>query len=276
MSKNIYNRVQITKNIAQRTGTAQAQVRHIIAELENQMIVLGSSRGRVQIKEFGIFRIYKRKSTTIKQIRTKKNRLVIPQKVIKFIATEKFKQKIKGGQDKVKFQTSQEPAGAGRIIEDGSAKINKGHRISLQPLTYFDRVSKERFKAILSQRLSNIKRQVNLPDKKYMDNLPEGRLILSILRTARLKNKNKIYFLLKDGVTEIFTTKPRELIGKLPNDLCKKFFIEYLDLEIFDIPQHRTKIVQYRSNNCGTILLDVDSLPVRDGISIGVNFRFKF
>lgn len=276
MPRIIYNKAQITKNIAQKVGITQARTERIITELEKQIISLGSSRGRVQIKEFGVFRVYKRKSTTIKQIGTKKNRLIIPQKVIKFIATEKFKQIIRGDRDSAKFQIGQEPTKYNTATKDDSFKTDRGHHISLQPLSYYERVSKERFNELLKQGSVRpaLTKSAN-PQKKYIDDTPDGKIILSIFKLARSQGEKTINFVFENNITYIFTGKPRKIIGKLSNDLCRKFFIDRFNLENDDVPQERIGILEFRHESCGIIIVSIHSLPTQSGSSMVVNFRFK-
>jgi len=134
MPKTIYNRAQIIRKIAKTTDITQDKAKAIIGELEKQIFELSVARSKVQIKEFGAFRVYKRKSTTIKQIGTKKNRLVIPQKTIRFIATDKFKDRFKN-----KTATGQTKT----EIEDTPPAIDSKNRIVFGPLSYFDKSARD-------------------------------------------------------------------------------------------------------------------------------------
>lgn len=276
MSKNTksINKAQIISQIASGVGVPQHKIKAIITELEKQILSLGATRGKVQIRGFGSFRIYKRKSTTIKQIGTKKNRLIIPQKVIRFLATEKFKQLIKNERPK-----SAPPQKKKSLkIEDNKANsrvVTDKERIPLQPASYFDRVSKERFDEILKQRTMRPRSSEAGPTKKYIDSFPEGKIILSILKLAQSQGEQTVNFVFENGITYIFTGKPRRLLGKLSNELCRKFFIEHFDLENDNIPQERVGILEYQNKNCGIITVSIHSLPTYGGSSIIVRFRFK-
>ena len=276
MSKNIksINKAQIISQIASEIGITRHKTKTIITELEEQILKLGIARGKVQIREFGSFRIYKRKSTTIKQIGTKKNRLIVPQKVIRFIATEKFKQLIKADHPKAELpQRTKSFKPENNKVSDQIA-ISK-ERIPLQPASYFDRVSKERFDEILKQRTNRPRATGSDPTKKYIDSLPEGKIILSILKLAQSQGEQTVNFVFENKITYIFTGKPRRLLGKLSNELCRKFFIERFDLENENIPQERVGILEYQNKNCGIITVSIHSLPTYDGSSVVVKFRFK-
>lgn len=282
MPKTYYNRAQIVKKIAPQVDLTQSQTDKIIREIEEQIISLGKERDRVIIAGFGSFKFYKRKSTTIKQIKTKKKRLIISQMVVKFISTDTFKKKIKEtSQPKDTIQTkklsSYTPKKTKRSSEPQPQAPKPQTKIPLKPLSYYEPVSKDRFYQILQERLDKSARQNDWlqSEKKYIEDTPEGRLILSILKLAQRRNCNKVNFIFENNIVYIFYNKPRELIGKLSNDLCQRFFANHFDLTEFDIPQERIKLFELKNKNHGIIIMNVHFLPTKQGASIMVQFKTK-
>jgi nucleoid DNA-binding protein len=282
MPKTYYNRAQIVKKIAPQVDLTQSQTDKIIREIEAQVLSLGKERGRVIIAGFGSFKFYKRKSTTIKQIKTKKKRLIISQMVVKFISTDTFKKKIKEtSQPKDTTQTkklsSYTPQKTKKISESQPQAPKPQTKILLKPLSYYEPVSKDRFYQILQERLGKSTRQNDWlqSGKKYIEDTPEGQLILYILKLAQNRNCNKVNFIFENNIVYIFYNKPRELIGKLSNDLCQRFFANHFDLTELDIPQERTKLFELKNKNHGIIIMNVHFLPTKQGASIMVQFKTK-
>jgi nucleoid DNA-binding protein len=269
MPKTYYNRAQIIKKIAPQVGLTQVKTSTIIKEMEDQIVKLGKERGRVIITGLGSFKFYIRKSTTIKQIRTKKTRVVMPQRVVRFISTETLKEAIRGGKSAVR-KSPDTP----RIPLDIQDKSK--HRIHLEPSSYFEPISKDRFHQILQKRLGGLGKRKNQDNiKKYADDTPEGKLISSILKLARNRNCDSVNFIFEKNITYIFYKKPRELIGKLSNNLCQRFFANYFDLSDFDIPQERVGLLEFRNKNCGIMIMNIHLLPTENGASIVVKFKIK-
>ncbi len=264
MPKIYYNRNQIVKKIAPQTGLTQVKVEEIIEAMENQIVKLGKERGRVTIAGFGSFKFYTRKSTTIKQITTKQTRVVMPQRVVKFISTESFKKAIRESR---KPTDNPRPANAPKIDT---------RRIEFQPLSRYEPISKDRFNQILQKRLEKVTDTKDWTDtKKYADDTPEGKLILSILKLAKNRGCDSVNFVFENSITYIFCKKPRELIGKLSNNLCQKFFANYFDLSDFDIPQERMGLLEFKNKNRGIIIMNIHLLPTTSGASIVVKFKIK-
>jgi len=266
----IYTRRQIISKIATDLNHKQTAVRQIIRALEGQIIALGLERKQVRIAGFGIFYVKMRQSTAIRQIKSNKRQLVLPIKVVKFIAAEGFKKTIKEADGK-----SPPPPPAHFAKAPATAEPSPSYHIPLQKFSCFERVSKERFNEILRQRLNRTPPARHAPPKQFLDDWPDGRLILSLFKLARNEGSNKLNFVFADDLTYIFTGRPRKLLGKLPRDLGLKFFIRQFDLDDFTIPQERVGLLEYKQKNRGIIAVKVYSLPTRGGASVVVDFKFK-
>lgn len=268
MTKEFVNKKQIIKSISRETGISQNEAQKIIDSMQKQLINLLLKKQRVLINQFGSFYVYQRKSSTIKQIRTGKKRLIVSQKAVKFRATEHFKWRIKGQPPRRRpFSGGKYNNQSVKIQPTEPAKIKKVSRpkIELKKWGIFQPVSKQRFEEILRKKFIGRKSPAGV--SQTTQRIFSDKLIATIFKLVLSQGKKKVTFLINNQQIFIHTTRPKKAIGQIPFELCQRFFKQYLELDDFTIPQERFCLIGLGEKD-GIIRARCYFLPLDQGASV--------
>ena len=294
MQINFTNRTQIAKKIGDQVSLPASRVRRILLETDEAISDLLKERGRVKLNGFGAFYILDRKSRIIKQIGTKTPRLLLNSREIKFKSVPDFKATLAGKsleqikeynlglREKEKIAKSQTKS----IVNDANKVQIKQPpkntvRVNFKTLSILPRVKKEKIEKQIHERILKVAKkqrsaQENQDATVKKIQTPEGRIFLSLIKQLQILEMDSFNFSLSDKEKiDIYYSKPRKILGKIPTTTAYNFLDKYLSLTHFNIPQERFAVIAKDSKISGRIYLSAHCLPTNDGASVYLKFNIK-
>lgn len=247
--RKIVNRDNLAKELAPTLGLSLAKTKVCLITLEKIIIQDLKTKSRVTITDFGTFYLRERKSRTIKQIKTKQNRLLLERKAVKFKAAKTMKELLYKG-------LPEEPT---LVKDEVETKIDSDSP-KIEPVF---KTTHEEFSS-------------ELPTNLDLDKTPYGRMMASLIKQAGFMSATSFnYSLTDDENTLVYTQRPRKLIGSIPTKLLERFNREYLQISHSSKVEQRNLRVFSSSKAIDDCYLDVHCLPTCSGISMNVLILFK-
>lgn len=229
--RKIVNRDNLVKELAPTLGLSLAKTKTSLIALEKIIIQDLKTKNRVTITGFGTFYLRERKSRTIKQIKTKQNRLLLERKAVKFKAAKTLKELLYKGLVK------EVP-----IVKEGLKLEIKTESPKIEPVF---KIAHEEFSS-------------ELPTNLDLDKTPHGRMMVSLIKQAGFMSATSFnYSLTNNENTLVYTQRPRKLIGSIPTKLLERFNREYLQISSSSKVEQRNVRVFSSSKAIDDCYLDI-------------------
>ncbi len=290
MADQTLNREQIIGQIAQELQIARSKVRKIILESEDEILQSLKAAGKVRLDHFGTLYVLNRKSRMIKQVRTKRTRLLLEQKTVRFRSGVELKSTLTGKaipRPKPKAVPSQSEKSASskeQVIpvkktassETAERKPSAFKPFKFKPLRIYQKAEREKVREVIIKKFLHLAKQSENGDvarqlRPNLESYPEGKLFGAIFKTIVTDGAQGLSFSLdKEEKVEIFQVKPRRKIAALPKSAVAKFCERYLDLHVYDIPQERFVKIFSNSKMRGKVIIRAHSIPTSGGASFNL------
>jgi nucleoid DNA-binding protein len=268
MQKTFVNRDNIARTISRQINLPIAQTVRVLKTIEEEIVELLKTKGKVTLKNFGSFYLVERKSRMIRQIRTKKPQLLLPRKVIKLRGVPNFKRVLAG-----KNVSRQSPVVSSQKF---AVKIKKTKppiqkpalSLKFPPLKIFSQVEREKMQKKVREKLYHLAQKLAREEIKTTPPLkqsPGGRVFIALFKQIKKIGADNLRFSLDEKeFVDIFCSRPQKLIARLPKNIIKQFLKEYLDMDQFSLPQERFALLAKNDK----IYLQAHSIPTYEGASI--------
>ncbi|MCX6810039.1 MAG: HU family DNA-binding protein [Candidatus Berkelbacteria bacterium] len=286
----------MAKKIGGQVNLPMSRVRNILLEADVAICDLLKERGRVTLNGFGNFYIIERKSRIIKQIGTKTPRLLLNSREIKFKSMPDFKATLAGrSPEQIRQQNfeqrQKEKEAKTKIshikVKDVSIPITAEKpqkstvKLNFKTLSILPRVQKEKIELQIRERILKVARKQKEANKNQNGaakkiQTPDGKIFVSLIKKlAMLGADNFCFSLGENEKIDIYYSRPRKSLGKIPKTIVLKFLDKYLNLTHFNLPQERFVIVANDSKISGRIYLRAHLLPTNNGASVYLKFNIK-
>lgn len=276
------NRLVISRKIAKQLGLTYKTTDQIIEASEKALFDLLLERGQVRIHGFGTFYTKIIKSRTIKQIGTKKPRLLLEQKLIKFRSSPTFRDEIYGREKKPKKTVQSAEIKIENLQEATATKPNE--KIEVKPIapaapkpkfffktsTFHPRVSRDKIQDRIKERWLKLAQRQEFEKPKVevvREALIFGRLLRQIEKTGA---KSISFRFTKDKIITIYSGRPRRQISHLPREIVQGF-LDFVDIREFHLPQERHLLLSLNETRDEKIKIHLHSFPTDSGASIQIS-----
>lgn len=280
------NRLVISRKIAKQLGLTYKTTDQIIEASEKALFDLLLERGQVRIHGFGTFYTKIIKSRTIKQIGTKKPRLLLEQKLIKFRSSPTFRDEIYGRQKKPRIKNEESRIKNEELAVENkeSGKADYEEKIEVRSTTpptpkpkfffktsaFHPRVSHDKIQDKIKERWLKLAKRKELEKPKVevvREALIFGRLLRQIEKTGA---KSISFRFTKDKIVTIYSGHPRRQISHLPREIVQGF-LDFVDIREFHLPQERHLLLSLNETRDEKIKIHLHSFPIDFGASIQIN-----
>jgi nucleoid DNA-binding protein len=276
------SRDDIVDDIAGEFSYPKVKLKEIILSLEDIIVDDLRTKSRVRVNDFGTFYIRDRKSRMIKSVSTKRNKLLLERREIKFYASDGFRASLNGvhSVDKAKIVEKPRPEQKVEVLNVKSQikvapPTHYRETIKLPPLKYKPPADKERVKKAIQEKiLALASRNIpQMPEQTAKLATSAENAFRALYRQALVADQRSIDFSYdptREGPIDIYCGRPRKRIGSLPKKTVYDYLLLVADLEEFHIPQQRfTKLVVEGKMN-KRISLDLHSFPTDAGVAIHI------
>jgi len=283
IKKNFINKEQIARSIARELKLPISKAIALACDIEVEILRELKTKGRVKLTNFGTFYLGIRSSRTIKQITSKKPRLLLESQSIKFKPAQIFKDLLVGiKRQELREEEKTVPEARGVISVPDTRYLIPDTRYRLpnfKPLAIMPRVEKEKIRKKIFERMLKIAQafppetakeaSLTLPTRKILQQTPEGRLFGALIRRIITLGKDSFYLNLSSKPeTQIYFDRPKKLLARALTQTVKKFLSDVLELEHFEIPQERNIKIILEGETRLSFSITVYSLPLDELASL--------
>ncbi|MFH1910098.1 MAG: HU family DNA-binding protein [bacterium] len=264
----------INRKIAKKLGLTYKTTDQIVEASEKALFDLLLERGQVRIHGFGTFYTKITKSRTIKQIGTKKPRLLLEQKLIKFRSSPTFRDEIYGREKKPKKTVQSTEIKIENLQEAAAAKPTVSPtpkpKFSFKTSAFHPRVSHDKIQDRIKERWLKLAERKEL-EKPKVEVVREALIFGRLLRQIEKTGTTSISFrFTKDKIVTIYSGRPRRQISHLPREIVQGF-LDFVDIREFHIPQERDLLLSLSETRDEKIKIHLHSFPIDSGASIQIN-----